>query len=43
MGGDPKLVRDLLGRQMLVDQAQAIELAVGESRDPRSYRVLCRP
>jgi hypothetical protein len=37
MRGDVELRRDLLRRQMLVDEAQAIELTGGQPRDARFH------
>ena len=42
MGRNFELGRDLFRRQMLVDEPQAIELAVGETRDPPAHLVLDR-
>jgi hypothetical protein len=40
MRGDSELRRNLFGRKMLVDEAQAIELTLGQLRDPRPDHVL---
>jgi hypothetical protein len=42
VGRNVELARNFLGRQMLVDQSKAIELARSEAADPRADRLLCR-